>query len=168
MKRLTRAFTKRNTACGERLARFIPYIHCTSGYRQYGNVGNTASKSKLSLFQDRDFACDLADSKSTSGGVLCALRSHTSVPTSWTCKKKTNSCLTQQCRSRNNLIRHWLKIGRHFCTQLVGHGNRCVTPARRDPVRDNKPKKTTPLKTDRRIADSIASVPLDAHISFRL
>ena len=62
-----------NTACGKRLARFIPCIHFTSGYRQYGTVGNTASKSKLSLFQVRDFACDLADSKSTSGGVLSAL-----------------------------------------------------------------------------------------------
>ena len=62
-----------NTACGKGLARFIPCIHFTSGYRQYGTVGNTASKSKLSLFQVRDFACDLADSKSTSGGVLSAL-----------------------------------------------------------------------------------------------
>ena len=67
------SYHQRNTACGKRLARFIPYIHFTSGYRQYGNAGATASKSKLSLFQDRDFACDLADSKSTSGGVLCAL-----------------------------------------------------------------------------------------------
>ena len=32
--------------------------------------------------------------------------------------------------------------------------------AGRDPMRDNKPKKTTSLKTDRRIADSIAFVPL--------
>ena len=89
-----KSFHQRNTACGERLARFIPYIHCASGYRQYGNAGNTASKSKLSLFQDRDFACDLADSKSTSGGVLCALGSHTSVPTSWTCKKKRKTAVS--------------------------------------------------------------------------
>ena len=83
-----KSYHQRNTARGKRLARFIPYIHFTSGYRQYGKVGNTASKSKLCLFQDRDFACDIADSKSTSGGVLCALGSHTSVPISWTCKKK--------------------------------------------------------------------------------
>ena len=59
----------------------------TNGYRHYGKMGNTASKSKISLFQDPHFACDLADSKSTSGNVLCTLGSHTFVLISWTCPK---------------------------------------------------------------------------------
>ena len=32
---------------------------------------------------------DLEDSKSTSGGTLCVLESHTFAPTSWMCKKQT-------------------------------------------------------------------------------
>ena len=37
-----------------------------------------------------DFAGDLEDSKSTSGGLLCVFGSHTFVPTSWMCKKQTS------------------------------------------------------------------------------
>ena len=40
--------------------------------------------------QDSDFAGDLEDSKSTSGGRLCILGSHTFVPISWMCKKQTS------------------------------------------------------------------------------
>ena len=39
--------------------------------------------------QDSDFAGDLEDSKSTSGGTLCIFGSHTFVPISWMCKKQT-------------------------------------------------------------------------------
>ena len=51
---------------------------------------NTAKQCRLGLFQDSDFAGDLEDSKSTSGGPLCIFRSHTFVPTSWMCKKQTS------------------------------------------------------------------------------
>ena len=40
-------------------------------------------------FQDSDFAGDLEDSKSTSGGTMCVFGSHTFVPISWMCKKQT-------------------------------------------------------------------------------
>ena len=43
----------------------------------------------MGLFQDSDFAGDLEDSKSTSGGTLCVFGSHTFVPKSWMCKKQT-------------------------------------------------------------------------------
>ena len=39
--------------------------------------------------QGSDFAGDLEDSKSTSGGTLCIFGSHTFVPISWMCKKQT-------------------------------------------------------------------------------
>ena len=42
----------------------------------------------MGLFQDSDFAGDLEDSKSTSGGTSCVFVSHTSVPISWMCKKQ--------------------------------------------------------------------------------
>ena len=42
------------------------------------------------LFQDSDFAGNLEDSKSTSGGILCIFGSHTFVPISWMCKKQTS------------------------------------------------------------------------------
>ena len=50
-------------------------------------MGNTAKQCRLGLFQDSDFAEDLEDSKSTSGGTLCVFGSHTFVPISWMCKK---------------------------------------------------------------------------------
>ena len=57
--------------------------------KQYCHVGDTAKQCRLGLFQDSDFAGDLEDSKSTSGGTLCVFGSHTFVPTSWMCKKQT-------------------------------------------------------------------------------
>ena len=51
--------------------------------------GNTAQHCRLGLFQESDFAGDLEDSKSTSGGVLCIFGSRTSVPVSW-CVHETN------------------------------------------------------------------------------
>ena len=53
-------------------------------------MGNTAKQFRLGLFQDSDFARDLEDSKSTSGGTLCIFGSHTFVPISWMCKKQTS------------------------------------------------------------------------------
>ena len=53
-------------------------------------MGNTAKQCRLGLFQDSDFAGDLEDSKSTSGGTLCVFGSHTFVPISWMCKKQTS------------------------------------------------------------------------------
>ena len=53
-------------------------------------MGNTARQCRLGLFQDSDFAGNLEDSKSTSGGTLCVFGSHTFVPISWMCKKQTS------------------------------------------------------------------------------
>ena len=88
--KLARAVTKWSKACGKRLARLISYIHHTCEYRQYCYVGNTAQHCRLGLFQDSDFAGDLEDSKSTSGGILCIFGSRRFVPTSWTCKKQNS------------------------------------------------------------------------------
>ena len=52
-------------------------------------MGDTAKQCSLGLFQDSDFAGDLEDSKSTSGGTLCVFGSHTFVPISGMCKKQT-------------------------------------------------------------------------------
>ena len=53
-------------------------------------MGNTAKQCRLGLFQDSDFAGDLEDTKSTSGGTLCIFVSHTFVSISWMCKKQTS------------------------------------------------------------------------------
>ena len=47
-------------------------------------------KCRLGLFQDSDFAGDLEDSKSTSGGLFCIFGSQTFVPISWMWKKQTS------------------------------------------------------------------------------
>ena len=87
--KLARSITKWTTACDKRLSRLISYIHHTCDYKQYCHVGNTAKQCRLGLFQDSDFAGDLEDSKSTSGGTLCIFGSHTFVPISWMCQKQT-------------------------------------------------------------------------------
>ena len=52
---------KMTRACDKRLARLISYIHCTSEYKQYCHVGNTAQQCRLGLFQDSNIASDLED-----------------------------------------------------------------------------------------------------------
>ena len=88
--KLARSITKWTKACDKRLNRLLSKIHHTSEYKQYCHVGNTAKQCRLGLFQDSDFAGDLEDSKSTSGGTLCVFGSHTFVPISWMCKKHTS------------------------------------------------------------------------------
>ena len=88
--KLARSVTKWTQACDRRLARLISHIHFTSGYRQYCHVGNAAQHCRLGLFQGSDFAEDLEDSKSASGGVLCIFGRRTILPISWMCKKQTS------------------------------------------------------------------------------
>ena len=90
LNKLARASTKWTRACDKRLARLISKIHPTSKFKQNCHVGNTAQQCKLGLFQDSDCAGDLEDSKSTSGGTLCMIASHTFVPISWMCEKQTS------------------------------------------------------------------------------
>ena len=88
--KLARSITKWTKACDKRLNRLISYIHHTSEYKQYCHVENTSKQCRLGLFQDSNFAGDLEDSKSISGGTLCVFGSHTFVPRSWMCKKETS------------------------------------------------------------------------------
>ena len=88
--KFARSSIKCTKACDKRLNRSISYIHHTCEYKQYSHVGNTAKQCRLGLSQDSDFAGDLEDSKSTSGGTLCVFGSHTFVPISWMCKKQTS------------------------------------------------------------------------------
>ena len=88
--KLARSITKWTRACVKQLSRSISCIHHTCECSQYCYVGNTAKQCRLGLFQDSDFAGDLEDSKSTSGGTLCVFGSRTFVRISWTCKKQTS------------------------------------------------------------------------------
>ena len=88
--KLARSITKWTKACDKRLSRLVSYIHHTCEYKQYCYVGNTAKQCRLGLFQDSDFAGDLEDSKSTSGGTLCVFGCHTFDPISWMCEKQTS------------------------------------------------------------------------------
>ena len=76
--------------CNKRLARLISYVHHTNDYRLHCHVRNTAQHRRLGLFQDSDFAGDLEDSESNSGGVWFIFGSRTFVPVSWMCKKQTS------------------------------------------------------------------------------
>ena len=81
--------------------------------------GNTAKQCRLGLFQDSDFAGDLDDSKSTSGGTLCIFGSHTFVPISWMCKK-TNISFSQFNRIWNYLAGHGIETGWFACPGIMG------------------------------------------------
>ena len=50
----------------------------------------SAQHCRLGLLQESDFAGDLEDSKSTSGGIRCIFGSRTFVLFSWMCKKQTS------------------------------------------------------------------------------
>ena len=104
--KLARSISKWTKACDKGLNRLISYIHHTYCY-----VGNTAKQCRLGLFQDSDFAGDLEDSKSTSGGTLCVFGSHTFVPISWMCKKQT-SVSHSFIRIRNHLFGCRVEVGR--------------------------------------------------------
>ena len=117
--RIARSITKWTKACDKRLNRLISNIHHTSEYRQYCHLGNTAEQCRLGLFQNSDFAGDLEDSKSTSGGTLCIFGSHTFVPISWMCKKQT-SVSHSSTESEINLSGHWTEIGWVTCSGTMG------------------------------------------------
>ena len=105
--KLAQSITKWSKACDKRLNRLISYIHHTCEYKQHCHVGNTAKQCRLGLFQDSDFAGDLEDSKSTSGGTLCVLGSHTFVPISWVCKKQLLFLTVQQHQKSSLWTQDW-------------------------------------------------------------
>ena len=116
--KLARSITKWTKDCDKRLNRLISYIHHTSEYKQYCHVGNTPKQCRLGLFQDSDFAGDLEDSKSTSGGTLCIFGSQTcsnrlDVP-------ETNCCFAQLNRIWNYLFGHWTEIRWFACSGIMG------------------------------------------------
>ena len=93
--KFARSIKKWTKSCDRRLSRSISYIHHTSEYNQYCYVGNNPKQCRLGLFQDSDFAGDLEDSTSTSGGTLCICGSHTSVPISRLCEKTVSHSSTE-------------------------------------------------------------------------
>ena len=117
--KLARSITKWTKACDKRLNRLISKIHHTCEYKQYCHVGNTAKQCRLGLFQDSDFAGDLEDSKSTSGGTLCVFGSHTFVPISWMCKKQT-AYSHSSTESEIISLDTGLRLGWFACSGIVG------------------------------------------------
>ena len=87
-------------------------------------MGNTAKQCRLGLFQDSDFAGDLEDSKSTSGGTFCAFGSHTFVPISWMCNR--HQILTAQQNLKLYLSGHGTEIGWFACSGIVGSNCFCL------------------------------------------
>ena len=96
---LARSITKWTRACDKRSARLISYIHDTCEFKQYCHVENIAQQCRSGLFQDSDFAGDLEDSKSTSGGPLCIFGSQNICPNKLDVQE-TDFGLTQLNRSR--------------------------------------------------------------------
>ena len=104
--KFARSVAEWTQACDRRLARLISYIHHTSDCRQCGHVGNTAQHCRLSLFQDSDFAGDIEDSTSTSGGNLCKFGSRTFCSHQLDVQE-ANFSIPQFCRIRNYFVGCW-------------------------------------------------------------
>ena len=64
--------------------------HIKEEWKSVGELSKVCSHMQTGTVQDSDFAGDLEDSKSTSGGTLCVFGGHTFVPKSWMCKKQTS------------------------------------------------------------------------------
>ena len=82
-------------------------------------MGNIAKQCRLGLFQDSDFAGDLEDSKSTSGGTLCIFGSHTFVPMSWMSKKQT-AVSHSSTESEIISLDTGLRLDRFACSGTMG------------------------------------------------
>ena len=102
--KFARSITKWTKACDKRLSRLISYIHHTCAYKQYCYVGNTAKQCRLGLFQDSDFAGDLEDSKSTSGGTLYICPNQLDV-------QEANFSFAQFNRIRNHFFGCRIEVG---------------------------------------------------------
>ena len=89
-------------------------------------MGNTAKQCRLGLSQDSDFAGDLEDSKSTSGGKLCVFGSHTFVPMSWMCKKQTAVSHSSTESEIISLSGHGTEIGWFACPGIMGSNCFCL------------------------------------------
>ena len=76
----------------------------------------------LILFQDSDFARDLEDSKSTSGGILRIFGSHTFVPISWMFKKQT-SVSHRTTEAEINSLHAVFTHGRYSRSHSLGFGD---------------------------------------------
>ena len=86
----------------------------------YCYAENTAQQCKFGLFQDSDFAGDLEDSTSTSGGVLCIFGSH--VCANKLDVQETDFSFTQFYRSRNHFSRCRFDVWTVFTAHSLGIG----------------------------------------------
>ena len=107
--KLARSITKWTKACDKRLSRLMSIIHHTCEYKQCCYVGNIAKQCRLGLFQDSDFAGDLEDSKSTSGGTLHFWKSY--ICSNQLDVQETNFSFTQFNRIRNHFFGCRIEVG---------------------------------------------------------
>ena len=165
--KLARSITKWTKACDKRLNRLISYIHHTCEYRQYCRVGHTAKQCRLGLFQDSDFAGDLENSKSTSGGTVCIFGSHTFVPISWMCKKQT-AVSHSSTESEIIALDAWLRLDGILALDLWDlivsvFGNTIQTPERPGrPVVNDKDQRSQGMTT---VLNKIDCVPSNVQFS---
>lgn len=84
-----RMVTKWNIACDRKLHRLISYIHTRTDWSVEPYVGGHPLQCALCYRVDADYAGDIHDSHSTSGGYLILIGPRTFAPITWLCKKQT-------------------------------------------------------------------------------
>ena len=100
----------------------------------------TAKQYRLGLFQDSDFAGDLEDSKSTSGGTLCVFGIHTFVPINWMCKKQT-SVSHSSTESEIIFFGCSIEVGWYSRTWFLGYDRCSSWKHESEPYRTGRPLK---------------------------
>ena len=112
---LARVSTKSTKSCGKRLMRLILYIHPNVSTDKNVMWEMTAQQCGLGLLQDSDFAGDLEDSKSTSGGVLHFWKSNDCTVGCARSKRQCRTSLLNQRSYRWMLVCVWMVYLRSTC-----------------------------------------------------
>ena len=102
---LARSVTECNKACGKRVPRLISYIKQNKNSTDNTALSETTCgiANLLGVLKKASFGRDLQDSKSTSGGAMCAF-DHTDIGPNSLDVQEANSRVSQQCRNRKNSL----------------------------------------------------------------
>ena len=115
--KLARCVTEWTQTGDKRLARLTSFLR----FDDTGDCRTNLSR-QLGLFEDSDFAGDLVDSKSTSGGVLLHFWK-ANICTDQLDVQEANVSISQLHRIRNHIAGCWFAYGWFICARLMGFGH---------------------------------------------
>ena len=85
---LARMVTRWTVECDARLAQLAAYVKTTAHYVGESTIGDNPADCRIGLFVDANYAGDVKDSKSTSGGMIVLFGPRTFAPITAICKRQ--------------------------------------------------------------------------------